>query len=303
MTTHSYRLRISGLAEDEGRIKAATLQRVLDALLATAERTARLLATGSGSKRGARPGWLDAVVDITVTGLKSGSTVIEMEAPRLGETPFEAFSQPDVRITRSLLDDTALDLVARAINETQRENPAGDYFDGSVLEAILKFRKAARNTGSRYELISEENARKRFTLDDRACTHIEARLSEIQAPRPFVVSGRLDKIEHGSGSFRLLLDRKSRLLGRLGSESLSPETLRPLWGRQTTVEGLVHFKANGQPRLIEARRISPRQDGDDVFEAMPATASRTPAESFDPIDLAGTWPGDESIEDLLAQLD
>lgn len=303
MHTHSYQLRISGLPEDDGRIKAATLQRVLDALLATAERTTRLLATGSGSSRGARPGWLDAVVDVTVTGLKSGSTAIEMEAPRLGETPFEAFAHPDVRITQSLLDDTALDLVARAINETQREDPAGDYFDGSVLQAILKFRKAARNTDSRYEMTSQGNAHARFTLDDHACTCIEARLSEIQAPRPFVVSGRLDKIEHGSGSFRLLVDRTSRLPGRLSSESLSPETLRTLWGRQTTVEGLVHFKADGQPRLIEARRISARQDGDDVFESMPATTSRTPAGSFDPIDLAGTWPGDESIEDLLAQLD
>ena len=45
-------------------------------------------------------------------------------------------------MTQSLLDGTALDLVARAINETQTEDPAGDYFDGSVLEAILKFRKA-----------------------------------------------------------------------------------------------------------------------------------------------------------------
>ena len=303
MTTHRYRLRISGLAEDEGRIKAATLQRVLDALLTTAERTTRLLATGSGSARGPRPRWLGAAVDITVTGLQSGSTVIEMQAPRLGETAFEAFAQPDVRMAQSLLDDTALDLVARAINETHSEDPAGDYFDGSVLEAILRFRKAARNTESRYELISQENAHERFTLDDRACTRIEARLTEIQAPRPFVVSGRLDEIEHGSGSFRLLVDGKSKLLGRLNSESLSPETLRPLWGKHTTIEGMVHFKANGQPRLIEARRIGDRVEGDEIFEEMPSAGSTKPAGSFDPADLAGAWPGDEPIEDLLAQLD
>ena len=303
MIRHCYQLRISGLAEDEGRIKAATLQRVLNALLATAERTTRLIATGSGSARGARPRWLGAAVDIEVTGLKSGSTVIEMEAPRLGETPFEAFAQPDVRMTQSLLDGTALDLVARAVNETQTEDPAGDYFDGSVLEAILKFRKAARNTDLRYEMISHGNAHQQFRLDARACTHIAARLSAIQAPRPFVVSGRLDKIEHGSGSFRLLVNEESRLLGRLDSESLSSETLRPLWGKQTTVEGMVHFKANGQPRLIEARRISGRVQGDEIFEEMPSAGARKPTGSFDPVDLAGVWPGDEPIEDLLAQLD
>ena len=41
MNTHCYQLRISGLAEDEGRIKATTLQRVVDALLAMAVADAR----------------------------------------------------------------------------------------------------------------------------------------------------------------------------------------------------------------------------------------------------------------------
>ena len=141
------------------------------------------------------------------------------------------------------------------------------------------------------------------SLTTRRAQEIKVRLDEIQAPRPFVVSGRLDKIEHGNGSFRLLVNRGAKLPGRLDSDSLSPETLRPLWGKQTTVEGLVHFKANGQPRLIEARRISGRVDGDHVFEELPSTGSRTPGRSFDPIDLAGAWPGDEPIEDLLAQLD
>ena len=103
------------------------------------------------------------------------------------------------------------------------------------------------------------------------------------------------------------------LLGRLDSDSLEVETLRPLWGRQTTVEGMVHFKANGQPRLIEARRIGSHADRNVIFEEMPAAEisgarSMTPnqerqARSFDPMELWDIWPGDESIEKLLADLD
>ena len=303
MTTHRYDLRISGLAEGQGRIRAATLGRVLDALLLTAERTTRLLATGSGGARGARPRWLAAATDVTVTGLKSGSTIVEMEAPRLGETAFEALGQPDAPAARELGDDTALDLVARAINETQEAKPIGDYFDGSVLEAILSFGKAAGSDGLRYEMSPREPAHGRFSLDQNTCAGIRTRLDEIKAPRPFIVSGRLDEIEHGNGAFRLLVKPNAKLPGRLDSKSLSPEALRPLWGKLTTVEGLVRFKANGQPRLIEARRISGRSDGDRVFEEMPSTGSRTPGGSFDPIDLGGAWPGDEPIEELLAQLD
>ena len=89
--------------------------------------------------------------------------------------------------------------------------------------------------------------------------------------------------------------------------------LRPLWGTQTTVEGLVYFKANGQPRFIEARRISHREEGDDVFEAMPwAEVSQTRmltsiqdkhAQLTRFMDLWGAWPGNEPVDELLDQLD
>ena len=58
MARHCYELRITGLGEGRGRIRMATLGRVSDALLLTAERATRLLATGSGSGRGRRPRWL-----------------------------------------------------------------------------------------------------------------------------------------------------------------------------------------------------------------------------------------------------
>ena len=313
MKTQRYQLRISGLKEDEGQIKMATLRRVMDALLVTAERTTRLLATGAGSGgRGARPQWLNATVDFTITGLKPGSTIFDIEAPRLGETAYEQFAQKDLWNKQPDLDGTALDLVAQSINETQTDNPIGDYFDSSVLEAILMFRQAARASSVRYEMIPQGTEHGQFKLDDVTCTYVKERLNDIPAPRSFIVSGRLDEIKHGNGRFRLLVSEKSALFGRLDA-LLSVEALRPLWGKQTTVEGMVHFKANGQPRLIEARRISGRLEKDVVFEEMPSIEVQKSHDlflgqgkqvgAFDPIELAGAWPGDEPIEDLLAQLD
>ena len=313
MKTQHYQLRISGLREIKGQIRASALSRILHALLATAERTTRLLATGTGGGRGARPRWLDATIDFTITGLTSGSTVVAIEAPRLGETAREQFAQADLWSNQPSLDETALDLVARSIHETQMEDPPGDYFDSSVLDAILKFRTASGIPGVRYKMIPQGAAHGKFELDDATCASARARLEKIPAPQSFVVSGRLDEIRHGNGRFRLLVDGKSALLGRLDAASLDVEDLRYLWGKQTTVEGIVHFKANGQPRFIEARRIGSRLEGDRVFEGMPSaeiqkTQELFPVEqkrfaAFDPIDLAGSWPGDEPIDELLAQLD
>lgn len=70
------------------------------------------------------------------------------------------------------------------------------------------------------------------------------------------------------GRFRLLLDGGA-LPGRLDRTHLDVELLRPLWGMRTTVQDAVHFKSNGLPRLIEARRISAHVEGDMIFETMP----------------------------------
>ncbi len=165
----------------------------------------------------------------------------------------------------------------------------------------------------RYELVPQGAAHRLFALDDNACMGVRDRLRDIPEPRAFIVSGRLDEIKHGNGRFRLVVAQGSALLGRVDPTSLDVEALRPLWGKHATVEGIVHFKVNGQPRLIEARRISGHQGGDNVFEEMPSVevkeshslfpVPRKEVAAFDPIELAGAWPGDEPIEDLLEQLD
>jgi hypothetical protein len=307
MNTHRYQLHLRGLQETEGQIKVVSLRRVLDALLKTAERATRLLATGEGSGRGPKPRWLDASVDFTVIGLNSGSTVLDIEAPRLGETAYEESAQQEFWCEQPNPEDTALDLAALAIEEAGTADTPGDRFDSAVLEAILMFKKAA---GIRYQLIPQGSARGGFALNEHVYARIDERLKSLPAPKACIVSGRLDEIGQGGGRFRLLLGQDSYLLGKLDSDSLDTAAL---WGKPTTVEGIVHFKANGQPRLIEARRMSGCAEGDNVFGEMPSAeqtgqqrlgmAQDGRVRSIDPMVLAGAWPGDEPIDELLAQLD
>ena len=309
MNKQRYKLRLIGLQENEGQIKATSLRHVIDALLKTAERATRLLATGEGSGRGPRPKWLDAAVDFTVTGLMTGSTVLDIEAPSLRETAPDQFAQQDFWREQPKLDDTALDIAARAIEEAKSDDPAGDRFDSSVLEAVIKFNKAAGNSETHYELIPENSNHSGFKLDREICVRVQNQLKSIPSPKAFIVSGMLDEIRHGGGRFRLLLGRNSQLLGRLHNDFPDIEALRPLWGKLTTVEGIVHFKANGQPRLIEARRMRSSVEGDRIFEELPMNiegGTEKILERFRSTDvskLEGSWPGDESIEELMSLLD
>lgn len=290
----------------------------------TAESATRLAATGRSGGRGAKPRWLKTALDFTVTGLEPGSTTLGIEAPRLGDVPDLDLDQQDLWLQQPNPEDTSLDLGARATAEVQTSAAPGDYFDRNVLQAILGFGKAVNTPGVRYELIAENQAGKGFVLEASTCPGIEERLYLIPDPRAFVVSGRLDEIGHGLGRFRLLMGRAS-LQGRLDRSHLDVELLRPLWGKLATVQGIVYFKSNGRPRFIEAHRISARAEGDTIFETMPeveigvgtltdavtkserskpvSTALGKPMRHVDPMILWGTWPGDEPIEELLAQLD
>ena len=319
MSTQGYQLHIEGLHESEGQIKAADLMRVLDALIATAKCATRLMAMGNGSKKGPKLRWLNATLGFTVAGLKSGSTILDIKAPPLYETAPEAFAQEDMwhkqlSIDSIAPDSTALDIVTLAINEARNESSAGDHFDTSVLTAILKFEKAIHSPDVCYTLTKQGSDHKQFELKQSDYVCIAKQLKQTPPPKAFIVSGQLNEIKHGDGRFGLLLNDGSTLSGRLDRTMLDIEALRPLWGKETTVEGMVHFQINGQPRLIEARRIDKRLEGDSIFEANPSVertesdaifsaSEKARARSFDPMNLWRSWPGDETIEELLSQLD
>ena len=312
VNTRRYQFRVSGLQEAEGQIKAATLQRVLEALRKTAERAVRLLATGEGSGKGRNPRWLDAAVDFTVTGLESGSTILDIEAPGLSIAAREEFIRQPSWSEPPGADDTALDLAALAISEIEADEPSGDRFDAAVLEAMLMFKRAS-GTSTHFELIPTGSAGAQFTVDDRVYMRAEERLESSPLPKAFVVTGRLEEVRYADRTFRLLIGNTAQLHGRLDPASSTIETLASLRGRPITVEGIVHFKANGQPRFIEARRIGARIDGDRIFEELPVSEVVAPHDVTTiqhrkehvakPMDLVGTWPGDEPVEELLAQLD
>ena len=309
VNTRSYRLRLVGLPEPEGKIKLSRLCTVFEAFRSLAERSTRLMLTGTGKGKDPKPSWLKAAIDFTVAGLSPGSTVFDLEAPCLRDTAGQQLSQVQLWRDSPRPDDTAIDLAAYAIEEIRSGDSSSKRIDGSVLQAILKLGKAGNTKGLIYQLDSRDEGGAGFVLDERICQQINEFSESVPEPQAWIVSGRLNEIRHNDSSFRLDLPLGSSLTGKLDSDFLDQEALRPLWGKRATVEGIVQFKGDGRPRLISARRVLPRSDGDDVFEQFPTQrklldpAKEQQAIAFDPNDLAGLWPGNESIEELLDLLD
>ena len=122
----------------------------------------------------------------------------------------------------------------------------------------------------------------------------------------------MEVIKHSSGQFVLELTDGQKLLGKLDLEFLNQADLKELWGKEVTTEGMVSFKENGQARLIRARKLMLKADGDEIFQELPQLDQqdlfkeegelRGSEEATKPMQLWGLWGGDESIEELLNEL-
>ena len=320
MNGRRYQLRLQGLSEDEGQITAARLRDLMDALLRSAERATRLLATGESIGKGPNPRWLNETVAFTVTGLKPGSTIFEIEAPFLRDTAREQFSQRGLENHDLDLESTSLDLLAMAIEEIMTDCPVGNRFDSSVLDGILMFRKLVGNSDIRCELVSQDPTRPwRLSVNRQTCVNaLELKERMPTKSQVFIVSGKLEKIESSARRFRLLIGSGKHLAGMLRSDLIDFAKLRPLWGQTVTAKGDVHFKLNGQPRMLEVHHITESRQQDVVFQRVPsptcqslfsedaqASSTKEIAKKYavDLDKIVGSWPGDETIDELMAILD
>ncbi len=267
-----------------------------------------MLSFGSGSRVGGNPSWLAESTNFTVTGLTQGSTVIQFKAPLLRDTTKNIFAPEDFWLNPPGLEDTALDLVAYSIEDAGNDNSTGEYYDGYVLEAMRKLGRLTHKGEVRLELIPQGLARGKFTWNKTVYQKLSNLKQSIPRPQTFIVSGRLDQTNYKGRYFYLSIDPNSKIFGRLQPESLDIEDLRHFWGKPATIEGMVHFKVDGKPRIIEARKICARSEGDELFEELPeihplfSKTEEIRAQSFNIRDIFGTWPGDETIEELMATL-
>ncbi len=216
---------------------------------------------------------------------------------------------------------TALDLVALAIQEVGDPDAKGSYFDVGVLGRLLEFEKVIDPSSVSYELRSRGKGL-RAVIDTSLMGQTRRHLRWAPPSGTNIVTGHLEEISQG-GCFRLRLGNGDSIRGQINQAVVGLETLRELWGNPTTIHGMTHFRAAGRPRFMEVHRMEPRTDRDAIFDQtpMPSRSRRPPypghlrgrvrlppevlkkASNFKREDLWGRWPGDETVEELLAMLD
>ena len=310
MNSVKYTLKLEGLATPKGTISSSVLQTLLASFVEGSERALRLAIEGVSVKRGKTPSWLNQSVDFIVTGLKEGSTVLELESPTLGTVAPEQLKQEELWTKKPKPEETALSLFARALSSSLSSEDSDDYDEG-VLDSVVKpLSKVFSNPDVKITLQGKNGRHESFTLDQTKYQQITNREHQFPEPQMIVVSGKFDMIEHSEHKFTLLLGDGLILRGTVDEAHFEEETYRSLWGAKVTVKGKLHSHPSGKPRILEADYIRSMQQGEEVLEQLniiprmliQQVITSASSKRFNVNDIWGKWPGEETIQELLAAL-
>ena len=311
MKTVKYQLRVKGLATPDGTISVRALLGLLGGLTDCAERSLRLAVEGTSIKSGRQPSWLEKAVNFTMSGLKSGSTVLNLEAPTLAEVIGTELQQQDFWAKAPAPHDTAISLIAQSVRDTTAENLESDYYDAGVLKSLLNLKPFLKTQAQSLEVVSQERPQEHIVINNAEMEKVERLKIQTPEPQSFIVSGHLDAIQHSQKRFQLVLPESQIIPGRVDEEFMAAESLREFWGKDVTVKGIVHFRPSGRIQLLEAQFIKIKNTGEEIFEVMPRV--QTEAEFIGESlhvketknwlkEVWGKWPGDEPVEDILKEL-
>lgn len=306
-----YKVSVQGLPTPSGAISFSQLKTITEIISRGAERVLRLAIEGQSIKKGPMPPWLSKSTDFILVGIKRGSTTLMVDAATLGEVAPDHIAQMDFWHTPPKASDTALTVLTRALNDVSGEKLESELYDSGVLDTLLDFKQLLRNNDVLIKLKAEKRPDEGFTLDKTTFHTIQKIKQATPEPQTVLVSGLLNTIEHSRKRFQLAVKNEETLRGGIEETAISSEQMRKLWGQQVTVKGVLHYKASGKPRFLEAQLIQASQAGDEVFEklAVPKSVTHIWAEIKSEVagrdlvaEIWGKWPGDESVEEVLSLL-
>jgi len=297
------------------RVPADVLVELVSALQEGALRAARFVVEGESVRKGPKPAWLDAVGRFDVTGLTQGSAVLQVEAPSLAEAMPERFgaaAQVALFADPSRSVDTsqsAIDFFGTVLTSALREDREGLLADRPLLEACARLARAPGRGFRSVTLGGIAGAGEPVELSSADVDKIELLRDETPAPRAVRVTGTLDTISVTKTDVVLRLADGTAVAARV--ERHDPEELRGLFAKRVVVAGFAQYRPSGKLLVIDAEHIGLATEGDALWEQPPAPrpVKTAPVAQLQPQDetsgvaaFFGTWPGEESDEELLAAL-
>lgn len=301
MTTKNYAALLEGVEALD--LSMSVLRDLCDLFVEGAQRSARLVAEGRSVARGLAPAWVTAAADVRISKFASGSLDLGLRAPRLIDVAPDIFAQQQLFPQGTSSDATALDLFLDAADDACSGRKDSERLDAGVLDVLARAGSLFSKGATRLELARPD--RPNVVLDATAAVLIRTLADQTPPAQVSRVRGVLDALTVSTRALTLRLDEGRVLRGFAGTVPL--DQLKSLLGTQVILEGSVTFRPSGEALRIEVDSASPATPGDVIWARLPRmeplapkprpSASTTGLDAF-----FGSWPGDETDEELAAAL-
>jgi hypothetical protein len=287
-------------------ISAGLLRRLEE----TARPCVRMAIEGASASAGAPPAWLERASDIRTQGFsaRNGQSILHVKAPTLGEAVPEVFDQQTLWPGMASAEDTAIQLIGRVGQVVRSHETASDMYDQALLKHLTHWQGLFKRQVRELLLpASFKGSRVPVALNIEVVENAKLLSAQTPSPRQIRIVGKLDMVRHSTRSFGLVLDRGDEVRGVL--QEGDPDLLLKYFGREITVFGKAIYRPSGTLLRIDAQEILETTEGRAGFSTIPEALSKLPRIERRPQSnrggvaaFFGTWPGEETDEELLAAL-
>jgi hypothetical protein len=269
----------------------------------------RMAIEGASVSVGAPPVWLRQASDVRVIGLseRDAATIFHVEAPPLGEAAQEIYRQDSLWETRPSASETAINVLARVLDDVTRADAESGRYDRQLLNRIIRMRRVFDERVVAIRFPSTTTDATLSTLLTPQVVDSAAQLADrTPSPRQIRLTGVLDMIRHSTRSFGLKLDDGTEVRGVLGTHEQT-EDLKQFLGKKLLVLGRAVYRPSGKLLRIDAEGFesgegqpllfakipSPRQARPALVRTKPLAHQQQGVPAF-----FGIWPGEETDQDL-----
>ena len=265
---------------------------------------------GTSASVGAPPAWLERASDVRTLGFteRNGTSVLHVKAPRLGDAVPEIFDQATFWPGLAVQDDTAIQLIGKVSHVVRKQEAGSDLYDRPLLNRLSHwsklFRKDVQSLAFPANAVSNDIA---DVFDEQVSINALLLSDQTPTPRQIRVVGKLDMVRHSTRSFGLQLSEGQEVRGILNDGD--PELLQQYFGKEITIFGKAIYRPSGNLLRIDAQEIVDTVEGRSAFSVVPPALthrSKLDRKVQNPkagvSAFFGTWPGDETDDELLAAL-
>ena len=275
----------------------------------TVQPCVRMALTGRSAQVGQPPKWLQAAWDLRATEFsrRGSDTVIHMQVPKLGEAAPQVFEQKQLWDASVQPEETALELLGKLVQDVSEQATNSDSYDGHMLTRLVGWNGLLESRIRTIVLPTTGINSPNSMLDVSVVANARSLSNRIPAERQVRVVGRIDMVRHSTRSMGLRLDNGNEVRCAVVNEDIGD--LGNLLNKEVTILGKAVYRPSGTVFRLDVQQVLETTAGRGQFSQVPLPMeikprneriAQTPRTGVAAI--FGTWPGDETDNDLIEAL-